>query len=271
MIKIDKEKFEKIVLAATSSTAEVFEMMSDRLDVSTQKLKANVFGSVVDVNNLSDELSLEAERFICMDAFYDAIPMLDLVLTSTGFGVVSNQNVAPASRDRVDALRKLVRQCADDALDHIITGLLGNQSWAISGYARLLVNSLYYTATQLRDHAGKQDAHRADLIALRPVIYEAEELIVRQISAAMFVHLLEQIRKVALTEYETLLVYALNKAVGFYINQQKEAFKRQLDDTINLMEGNADKFPVYVGSEAYQTKHFEFYENQKDDSCYFFG
>ena len=33
-----------------------------------------------------------------------AIPSLDLVLTTNGFGIVSNQNVVPASRERVDAL-----------------------------------------------------------------------------------------------------------------------------------------------------------------------
>lgn len=271
MIKIDKDKFEKIVLAATSSTAEVFDMMADRFDVSKAKLKTSVFGSVIDIENLPGNINSDAERFVCMDAFYDAIPMLDLVLTPTGFGIINNANLSPASRDRVESLRKLIKECADDAMDNIIIGLLGNTVWAGSGYAKLLVSSLYYTANQLKDYAGKQDAHRSDLLLLRPLIYEAEELIIRQISAVMFHRLLDQIRQATLSDYEILLVYSLNKAIGFHINNQKDGFKRELDNAVNLMEGDLDKFAVYRDSDAYRVKHFEYYKNEKDDSCYFFG
>ena len=271
MIQIDKDKFEKIVLAATSSTAEVFNMMADRIAISTGKLKAMVFGKAMDMNNLPEALTLESERFICCDAFADAMPGLDLVLTATGFGIVNNQNLSPASRDRVEALRKSVRQCADDALDAIIMGLIGNKEWAESAYAKMLVNSLFYSAAQLRDYAGKPDAHRADLAALRPMISEAEEIIRRNISAVMFVHLVQQIRSAALSDFETLLIWTLCNAVGFFINKQGDAFKNELQTAMNLMENNINEYPVYQNSEAYKVKHFEYYKNEKDDSCYFWG
>lgn len=270
MIKIDKDKFEKFVLAGTNSTAVVFESLEDSFSISTQKLQRTVFGSM-DINNLSDVLTLDAERFICMDAFYCTIPQLDLVLTATGFGVVNNQNVSPASRDRVEALRNLVRQCADDALDRIITTLVGNKDWTDSANARLMVDSLFYTADQLRDYAGKPDAHRTDLYALRPTISEAEELIYRTISAEFFTYLISQLRKNSLSDHETLLVWTLRKAVGFFINKQVPAFKKELANVSNLLENDIDKFPVYRNSEAYKVKHFEYYKNEKDDSCYFFG
>lgn len=270
MIKIDKDKFEKIVLAGTNSTAVVFESLEDSFSISTQKLQRTVFGSM-DINNLSDALTLDAERFICMDAFYCTIPQLDLVLTATGFGVVNNQNVSPASRDRVEALRILVRQCADDALDRIITNLIGNKDWMNSASARLMVDSLFYTADQLRDYAGKPDAHRTDLYAFRPAISEAEELVFRTISAEFFTYLISQIRKNSLSDHETLLVWTLRKAVGFFINKQLPAFKKELANVSNLLENDIDKFPVYRNSEAYKVKHFEYYKNEKDDSCYFFG
>lgn len=270
MIKIDKDKFEKIVLAGTSSTADVFESLEDSLMISKQKLQHTVLGGM-DIDALPEVLTLDAERFICMDTFYNTIPQLDLVLTSTGFGVVNNQNVSPASRERVEALRKLVLQCADDALDRIITSLIGNEIWADSAYARLTVDSLFYTAHQLRDYAGKPDAHRSDLYALRPVILEAEELITRTISAEFFSYLISQIRKNILSDYETLLIWTLRKAVGFFINKQVPAFKKELANASNLLENDIDKFPIYRDSEAYKVKHFEYYKNEKDDSCYFFG
>jgi len=53
----------------------------------------------------SDNVLLEmAKRIVCTKAFILAIPKLDLVLTPNGFGIVSNGNVAPASKERVDRL-----------------------------------------------------------------------------------------------------------------------------------------------------------------------
>lgn len=271
MIKINQEKFEKFVLTATNAEADVFESLQDRIAISTHKLRSKVFGSILDIQKLPDDLTDEVERFICMDAFADAIPMLDLVLTETGFGVVNNQNVSPASRDRVEALRKLVRQSADDSIDNIINLLIGNKDWSESAYASLLVNSLFYTADQLRDHAGKPDAHRSDLLSLRPLIYEAEELIFRTISAQLFGYLMSQIRANTLKDEEVLLVWTLRKAVGFFINKQGAAFKRELEDAANMLEKYIDQFPVYKDSEVYKVKHFEYYKNEKEDSCYFFG
>ena len=43
-------------------------------------------------------------KLIASEAMRRAIPSLDLVLTPNGFGVVSNQNIAPASKERVDRL-----------------------------------------------------------------------------------------------------------------------------------------------------------------------
>lgn len=270
MIKIDKDKFEKIVLAGTDSMADVFESLNDPISISTQKLQNTVFGSM-NMNDLSDVLTLDVERFICMDAFLSAIPQLDLVLTSTGFGVVNNQNVSPASRDRVESLRKLLGQGADDALDRIIISLIGDKKWMDSANARLLVDSLFYTSGHLRDYAGKSDAHRTDLYALRPVISEAEEFIFRTISAEFFSYLLTRMRRNELSGHELLLVGVLRKAVGFFINKQLPAFKKELANVSNLLENDIDEFPVYRSSEAYKVKHFEYYKNEKDDSCYFFG
>lgn len=50
----------------------------------------------------------------------EAIPWLDLVLTGSGFGVVSNQNTAPASRERVDALAHAALEAANAGMDNLI-------------------------------------------------------------------------------------------------------------------------------------------------------
>ena len=93
----------------------------------------------------------------------------------------------------------------------------------------------------------------------------------RTISAQFFCYLLSRLRENVLEDYEVLLVWTLRNAVGFFINKQEAAFKREQDTAVNLLENNIEKFPVYKNSEAYKVKHFEYYKNEKDDSCYFFG
>jgi hypothetical protein len=49
-----------------------------------------------------------------------SIPFFNLVLTNTGFGVVSNQNVAPASVERVKDLKEACLQAANDGMDKLL-------------------------------------------------------------------------------------------------------------------------------------------------------
>ena len=52
----------------------------------------------------ADPLRELCAHIVAVDAFRRAIPSLDLILTPNGFGIVSNQNVVPASADRVKRL-----------------------------------------------------------------------------------------------------------------------------------------------------------------------
>lgn len=270
MIQINKEKFERVVIAATSSTTEVFDSMGDAISISTERVKKMLFGQM-DINKLSPTLTADIERFICLHAFYNAIPGLDLVLTATGFGVVNNQNVSPASRDRVEALRKQVKRASDDACDRIIIQLLGNEEWAATPNARIIVSSLFFTAEELKTYAGKPDACRSDLREIRPVIIEAEEIIRRQISSELHDYLLTQIISDKCTPHESVIIGMLRKAIGLRINKQEAAFKRMLEDTVNFLEQAIEQFPIYENSIAYKVKRFEHYQNEQEDTCFFWG
>ncbi len=62
-------------------------------------------------------------------ALADAIPSLDLVQTVNGFAVVSNQNLAPASRDRVDRLIAAHRSQCDTAINALMPMLAATPEW----------------------------------------------------------------------------------------------------------------------------------------------
>ena len=268
MLKIDKKTFESVVLSATSSTAHVFEMLQPHLDETEQNLKSELFGSF----DYTTVVGLESivVRLVCLRTYYEQIPHLDLVLTPTGFGVVSNENVAPASPDRVKALRQQVKDASEDALDEAIMAMLGTD-WAKSISGRVRVNSFYFVGADLRDFAGFPDAHRSALTERLIQIAEAEEYIRRGISSEFFEVLLEGIRNKDLIIEYRMILHELKLAIGGWLHGNKEILRMKLANVINEMERNIDSYPEYQKSEAYKVKHFEHYDNGKDDTTFFFG
>lgn len=79
-----------------------------------------------------ERLCQAALRFVIARGFHDAVPHLDLVLTPTGFGVVSNQNVAPASADRVERLRQQMLRQSMDAYEDVLSILREFEEWHTS-------------------------------------------------------------------------------------------------------------------------------------------
>lgn len=81
---------------------------------------------------LDDEQRQAACALVAIDAFYHAIPSLDLVLTPNGFGIVSSTNIAPASKERVDRLRASLVGTYDKWADNLLTALSLNERWRVS-------------------------------------------------------------------------------------------------------------------------------------------
>ena len=268
MMKIDKKIFESVALSATSATAHVFDMLQPHLEVTEQNLKSELFGSF----DYTSVVGLEsiAIRMVCLRTYYEQIPHLDLVLTPTGFGVVSNENVVPASADRVKELRKQVKAAYDDAYDDAILAMLGTD-WVKSVSGRIHTNSLYNTAHDLRSYACCPYAHRSDLLERLVQIAEAEEYIRRTISSEFFEALLEGVRSKKLSITYSMLVHELKLAVAGWLHGNTNVLRMKLANIVNEMEKHVDDYPEYKNSEAYIVKHFERYQNGKDDTTYFFG
>ena len=103
-ITFSQEIFEKICSSATNSTAEVYDMIAPHLDDTLQSINCVLLGDMADKLDTVPGLEQAVTKLVCLRTYQEQIPQLDLVLTPTGFGVVSNQNLAPASADRVKNL-----------------------------------------------------------------------------------------------------------------------------------------------------------------------
>lgn len=80
---------------------------------------------------------------VVAEAMLHAVPQLDLVLTPNGFGVVSNTNIAPASKERVERLLLSLEKMRDDTLPILLPLLANTEAWATSDPCQYFVQTLY--------------------------------------------------------------------------------------------------------------------------------
>ncbi len=274
-IQITREIFEGVVAAAVTPTTEIFDRLAHYFELAEQELTDQLLGVSAHLAEEPGRLHAAVTDYICLRAFDLAMPHLDLVLTPTGFGVVSNQNLAPASAERVRQLRQEVRLSVDRAYDHALHALLGTE-WADTPLARKNVPGLIFDGQTLRTYIGGIAKTRTELqdpdlaIGLTLAYHRLDQII----SYDLGEFLLTQIRKAALTPVEQQLVVLCSRFVGAYIQHRNEnqPYPQGLEDQISAyLERYLTDFPLYEQSSVYKAKTTPKYENKKDDPCFFFG
>lgn len=269
---IDQKTFEEYVPAFASASDDTFVRMVPYLEMVGANVQKNIG------EHATDTMQLLIERYICVAAARMAAPQLDLVLTPNGFGVVSSQNVAPASRERVSALIERLRIDESVTFDLIVANLLETE-WAKSPIAERYIVSLLYSPTLMKrygikDSEGKE-VYYQEWQGLQNELAVAEEKVRTLISPELYDRLIEVQRipdTEARTEYNIVLEQA-RKVVASWITvdrypQAPRALSHRLLDTINRY---ADKLKEYSSSSTYRARNTQGYENKKEDSAYFFG
>lgn len=128
----------------------LFDKISSQLEVTEQWLQDEIVGEPM-MREIADgwrEPWRHAATIIANEAFRLSLPSLDLILTPNGFGVVSNANVAPASKERVDRLAASLAERRDQAIGALLMLLRVNEEWMGSERGQWLASSFFssYTA-----------------------------------------------------------------------------------------------------------------------------
>ena len=82
-------------------------------------------------------------KIVANHGFLNAIPSLDLVLTPNGFGIVSNQNVAPASKERVERLLASLEQERDRNIEQLLLRLPFVKGWEQSAQGKYFASTMF--------------------------------------------------------------------------------------------------------------------------------
>ena len=124
------------VFATAEGEPTLFEILSPFIETAEQWaidtfVPDAIFDEIAEDDGFgpNERLRFSLEKLVACQAYMTAIPSLDLVLTPNGFGIVSNQNIVPASRERVDALINSLESQRDSAIEALILRLSSRTDW----------------------------------------------------------------------------------------------------------------------------------------------
>ena len=273
---ITKSDFEKAVPAAREPKGKIFEVMEDVIMAKVEVVGSHFLGdpgiTAVESGNdaVAETLRAIVKRLACVMAFLEEMRGLDLVLTATGFGVVSTQDTAPASKIRVDALDGELRRKERLLRADLVPTLFKVNGWSDTEQRRVNVWSLFYSFYMLQDYASISRPKPEDWDVNVPVMQTADNLLRKHISHAYMEELLQQLTSNTLTGPNRPVVILCQRYIGAAVAQNRNLQQELYNSLINCLEADLSKYPVYADSEAYRLNHLEPYQNHAGDSAFHF-
>lgn len=279
MILTSKEEFIKHIPTAASGSWEDMETYRDSAE---RWLRNELLGKVLyeQINedperNEYIELIDLCRKVISLDAYQRAIPFLDLIQSANGFGVVSNTNLAPASRERVDRLLNETIRQRDNETEELLNLLEDtpafHDAWKGAKAYSILTDCLIMTAKELKALCSWEGT-RQDFIKLKPTIrlcmYNG---IGRWVGRKFIDELVEQQRDNDLTPDNATILDLLKVALANYvIDRIKDATMFQ-DEIITIMDNRIEAYPTYAASTEYLTRHKNSVQNSSDSPVFILG
>lgn len=224
---------------------------------------------------LEGEARYRAMAVVALEAIKNAIPMLDLVLTPNGFGIVSNQNVAPASADRVN---RLIERCGidrDNAIDALIVELYRLPQWQGTEREWHFSATFFSDLDLARRCGGDKHLYVAYCSKHGAAVHTERKFARRFVSPELIVALRKEYRdyKYRYAEIDADRLTACRNimdAVASVLNGDRDVHYI-IEDTVQLFRDHPDKFPEWHGSATAELwNNPAVFENKKSAHGYFF-
>lgn len=211
------------------------------------------------------------ERLVACHAYMTAIPSLDLVLTPNGFGIVSNQNIVPASRERVDALITSLESQRDAAIEALILRLSSRTDWQQSEPGKYFAATMFpflnlCRRLAIRDHIwDSYQQLRERLIKIENVL--ADTYFSQEQMAVFRQHVITQCRTA--NNLESQIIHSL-QSYELQLLTDIQVHPQCFYDLVNIIREHEDIFPAWHTSPVAELYRPKVFVNKKKSSAYWF-
>lgn len=271
------------IIASVKGEVPFIERLALFLDLAEDWVKTT-FTSESTFNTIcgytdSNPVKILTARLVVADALRRAIPSLDIVLTPNGFGVVSTQNFAPASKPRVDRLVGSMLAHRDDCIAALLPELVGASKWLTSSQADFFGSTLFPDLGIVDAVGSIQGSRWEKYLELRPQVIDLEASLAEEwLSPELLSALRSQNLRGDLTEKRNVIVRQVKAQILGYL-KSGSFNSRRLADIVNYIRLNEESFKEWHRSVIAQRFVYEetaklfappVFRNEKKASGYFF-
>ena len=276
-ITITKSDFEQALPVGAAANDSVYESVKPalgrQLAFSNDALLGVAGMTYLEEKGEDSPLLRWYKQLVCLSAFLSVLRQLDLVLTPTGFGVVSNDNLAPASKQRVDALEGELRTQYHKTLAMTLN-LLRSENWGATEQARHFIDHLYDEYTFFFET--HQNASATDWDGYQRTIEDADEILRTKMGDRQMDDILEAFRRGdpnRLEPYREVIAcivrFTDTWAVKGAATLKQPVYRRLM--RILESEDNQEYFKLYRESASYKANHHDTFKNTKNSAGYVFN
>lgn len=211
-----------------------------------------------------------ATHIVVNEAMRQAVPALDLVLTPNGFGIVSNSNIAPASKERVERLIASLEEERDNYIEQLLPLLVQSEEWRGTEQYRFFASTLFpnitlatlcgYHANRWKHYLGLK--HRASFIEQQ---LSEEYISVAQMNALRNIHFLA-----TATPVQSIIISALRNIVVDRLTGSNKDYSTTLLDIVNTLRSHPEEFPEWHASPTAALFTPPTFKNKKESKGYWF-
>ena len=275
-LEITKTDFERAVPAAREPKGKIFDVMQDAIMCKVEVIADAFLGDpgiqTVEggTDSVAERLRYEVKHLACIMAFLEEMRGLDVVLTATGFGVVSSNDTAPASKMRVDALDGQLRRSERFTRSRLLRELFRVDGWSDTTQRHDNVPTLFWSFTFLEQYAGISYPKPEDWDVNVPIMLAADSHLRKHIGNAYMEEMLQQLTSFSQSVVNSPVIVLCQKFIGAWVAQNHQLKEELYMRLINRLESDLSLYPKYADSEAYRLNHFTPYENHAEDSAFHF-
>ena len=269
------------IMTVVKGERQVIDKIVPFIDASEKWLIDNIVSETV-FNTISDRPDNDTSkvtmaRIVAFDAFRNAIPHLDLILTPNGFGIVNNSNIAPASKERVERLIASLLSNRDDEIEHLIALLVQEDGWTQSDQGRFFASTMFpnidVTSRLTRQPGGRWEQYltvREQLIPMEE--FFAVQYISKELLQVFRVESQSSNYRTSQHKYLCNLLRAVEVRC-LKTNDPTSAMYFEhttLVDIVNTIRNNPEDFAEWHASETAKLYEPTIFENKKCDKGYWF-
>ena len=222
-------------------------------------------------NSTVAALCLPLEKAIVCEAYKNAIPSLDLVLTPNGFGIVSNQNVAPASKERVERLLASLEAERDRNIEQLLLRLPTIEGWEQSEQGKYFAATMFpflglCRRLAINEHLWDEYQHLHDrLIKIENVL--AETYFSQEQMDVFRQHVMNQMR--LCHPLEEQVIRSL-QSLEMMLVSDMQVHNQSFYDLVNIIREHDDIFLAWHSSDTAKLYSPAVFRNKRQSGGYWF-